>query len=63
VSPADPLPILGNLAGLLWVVAFHRDAPAVSHQPWLIAVGVGVVANPLPVLAVLTPPDQLLLLD
>jgi hypothetical protein len=125
VSPADPLPILGNLAGLLWVgayiavvlghrrvagilgalavvpgvvaaisataelvvnggpgfvgalwvnllvnvllvsalMAFHQDAPAVSRQPWLIALGVGVVANPLPVFAVLTPPDQLLLLD
>jgi hypothetical protein len=125
VRAADPLPILGSLAGLLWVVAFlavvfghrrvagifgslavvpgvvaavsataelvvdggpafvgtlwmnfavnvllvsalmafHQDAPVVSRRPWLIALGVGILANPLPVLAVLTPPDQLLLLD
>jgi hypothetical protein len=125
VRPADPLPILGNLAALLWVgaflavvfghrriagifgvlavvpgvvaaisatvelavnggpgfigtlwvnlvvnvllvsalLAFHRDAPAVSRRPWLITLGVRIVLNPLPVLAVLTPPDQPLLLD
>jgi hypothetical protein len=125
VSPADPLLIAGNLAGLLWLVAFfatvfghrraaaifgslavvpgivaavsatmewavnggpgfvlamwvsvvvnillmlalmafHQDAAAVSHRPWLLALGVGVVVNPLPIFAVLTPPDELLPLD